>query len=99
MITSLHSLEHPAIVTKIHVTEACTLQVTEKGISTASMPAFKVDTKEVALRGAPGASAEKAQISTDADNRLKLGSDEKLYVADTFIPDPLAYYLLERGNI
>lgn len=99
MIVSAHSPAQPAITTKIRVTDHCTLQVTEEGISTSSMPAFKVDTKEVALRGAPGASAEKAQISTDADNRLKLGSDEKLYVADTFIPDPLAYYLLERGNI
>lgn len=99
MITSVHTLEHPPVVTKIRVVDNCTLQLTEEGILTASMPNFKVDTKEVALRGAPGASAEKAEISTDADNRLKLGSDQKLYVADTFIPDPLAYYLLERGNI
>lgn len=99
MIVSAHTPDKRNIVTRIRVTEDCTVTVTEKGISTASMPAFKVDTREVALRGEPGASAEKAQISDDADNRLKLGSDQKLYVADTFIPDPLAYYLLERGNI
>lgn len=99
MIISAHTPDNKSIVTKIHVTEACTLRVTEEGISTASMPAFKVDTKEVALRGTPGTPSDLAQISTDADNRLKLGTDDKLYVADTFIPDPLAYYLLERGSI
>ncbi|AUM59632.1 hypothetical protein HOS55_gp030 [Pseudomonas phage PMBT3] len=98
MIVASHTPQG-VITTQITLKDSCTLTVTTEGVSTASMPAFKVDTKEVALRGAPGASAEKAQISDDADNRLTLGSDQKLYVADTFIPDPLAYYLLERGNI
>lgn len=98
MIVASHTPKG-VITTQITLKDSCTLTVTTEGVSTASMPAFKVDTKEVALRGAPGASAEKAQISDDADNRLKLGTDQKLYVADTFIPDPLAYYLLERGTI
>ncbi len=98
MIVASHTPQG-VITTQITLKDSCTLTVTTEGVSTASMPAFKVDTKEVALRGAPGASAEKAQISDDADNRLKLGTDQKLYVADTFIPDPLAYYLLERGTI
>lgn len=98
MIVASHTPQG-IITTQITLKDSCTLTVKTEGVSTASMPAFKVDTKEVALRGAPGASAEKAQISDDADNRLTLGSDQKLYVADTFIPDPLAYYLLERGNI
>lgn len=98
MIVASHTPQG-VITTQITLKDSCTLTVKTEGVSTASMPAFKVDTKEVALRGAPGASAEKVQISDDADNRLKLGTDQKLYVADTFIPDPLAYYLLERGNI
>lgn len=87
------------ITTKITLEDSRTLLVTTEGVSTASLPAFKVDTKEVALRGPRGLGAGEAQISTDPDNRLKPGSDGGLYVADTFIPDPLTYYLLERGNI
>ena len=75
------------------------LVITVEGVMTASLPSLKIVTKEVALRGPPGPSASEAQISADPDNRLKPGSDGGLYVADTYIPDPLAYYLLERGNI
>ena len=48
-------------------------------------------------QGAPGIGA--AEISSDPNNRLQFGSDLKLYVSDDFTPDPLNYYLLERGNI
>lgn len=98
MIVASHTPQG-VITTQITLKDSCTLTVKTEGVSTTSMPAFKVDTKEVALRGTPGTPAAQGEISTDADNRLKLGSDDKLYVADTFIPDPLAYYLLERGNI
>lgn len=67
-----------------------------KLITTAGMPGIKIETREVALKSEPG---DAAQISTDADNRLKLGSDGKLYVADTLTPDPLDSYLLARGTI
>lgn len=87
------------ITTKITLEDSSTLVVTTEGVSTASLPAFQIETKEVALRGPRGPGASEAQISTDPDNRLKPGSDGGLYVADAFIPDPLAYYLLERGNI
>lgn len=36
-------------------------------------------------------------ISADANNRLKIGEDEKLFVQDDFTPDPLAYYILAKG--
>lgn len=36
-------------------------------------------------------------ISEDENNRLKIGADEKLYVEDSFSPDPLAYYILAKG--
>jgi hypothetical protein len=75
------------------------LVITVEGMMTATLPALKIETKEVALRGPRGPSAVEAQISADPDNRLKEGTDGGLYVADTFIPDPLAYYLLERGII
>ncbi|MDI6527355.1 hypothetical protein QMA71_17610 [Pseudomonas otitidis] len=37
-----------------------------------------------------------AQISQAPDNRLELKPDG-LYVADGFVPDPLAYYILAKG--
>jgi hypothetical protein len=95
MIVATHS---PAgvITTEITLKNAQTLVVTTEGVSTASLPAFQIETKEAALRGPPGPSG--GAISSDANNRLKLGTDSKLYVADDFIPNPLAYYYLERGN-
>lgn len=36
-------------------------------------------------------------ISTDPNNRLKQGNDNKLFVEDEWTPDPLAFYLLARG--
>lgn len=37
------------------------------------------------------------EISTDLNNRLKTGTDGKLYVEDNFNPDPLAYYILAKS--
>lgn len=46
------------------------------------------------LRGAPGSSGE-AQISTDPENQLTQGSDQKLFVPHAqAVADPLAYYIL-----
>jgi len=87
------------ITTEITVTDSQILIVTTEGVSTASMPAFKVETREAALRGPRGPSAVEAQISADPDNRLKPGSDGGLYVADNLDPNPLDHYLLERGII
>lgn len=51
-----------------------------------------------AAQGPAGAGAGGgAEISADADNRLKLGTDAKLYVSDTLNPDPLVYYMLAKG--
>lgn len=44
--------------------------------------------------GPRGAGA--AEVSSDPDNRLTVGSDGGLFVRDTFIPDPLAYYILAK---
>ncbi|WP_313240367.1 phage tail terminator-like protein [Stutzerimonas kunmingensis] len=44
-----------------------------------------------------GPSGAEGAISSDADNRLALGSDQKLYVRDDLTPDPLAYYILAKG--
>ena len=72
------------------------LVITADGVMTASIPSLHIITKEVALRGP---SSNGSEISLDPANRLTLGTDDKLYVADNFTPDPLNYYLLERGNI
>lgn len=98
MIVATHS-PNGVITTEITLKNAQTLVVTTEGVSTASLPAFQIETKEAALRGPPGAVVGAGEISADANNRLKLGTDSKLYVADDFIPNPLAYYLLERGLI
>ena len=44
-----------------------------------------------------GPAGAEVAISSDADNRLALGSDQKLYVRDDLTPDPLAYYILAKG--
>lgn len=44
--------------------------------------------------GSPGA---EVRISTDADNRLVLGSDGGLYVRDDLDPNPLAFYILAKN--
>lgn len=47
--------------------------------------------------GPPGAGSGGAPlISSDADNRLKTGSDGGLHVADT-LSDPVAYYILAKS--
>lgn len=45
--------------------------------------------------GPPG-SGGAPLISSDADNRLKTGSDSGLHVADT-LSDPVAYYILAKS--
>lgn len=87
------------ITTEITIEGSNNLVITTEGVSTASLPAFKVETKEVALRGAPGVAGDAAQVSSDPNNRLKLGTDSRLFVSDDLSPNPLNYYLLERGNI
>jgi hypothetical protein len=58
----------------------------------------------IGLRGRPGKNGLdgtienlELAISDDTNNRLKLGSDNKLHVEDEWSPDPLAFYLLARG--
>jgi hypothetical protein len=46
-------------------------------------------------QGPPGVGA--ADISSDPNNRLTFGSDQKLYVSDDLSPDPLNYYILAKG--
>ena len=47
--------------------------------------------------GPPGAGSGGAPlISSDADNRIKAGSDGGLHVADT-LSDPVAYYILAKS--
>ena len=87
------------ITTQITLEDVSTLVVTTEGVATASFPALRIETKEIALRGPPGPGGDEAAISTDANNRLTLGSDGKLLVPDVLDPSPLAHYLLQRGNI
>lgn len=48
--------------------------------------------------GPPGPGADGSPIiSTDADNRIKQGTDGGLHVLDDLTPDPLAYYILAKG--
>lgn len=49
----------------------------------------------VGEQGAPGVGS--AELSADPNNRLKFGSDRKLYVSDDLIPDPFNYYILAKG--
>lgn len=47
--------------------------------------------------GPPGDGNATALVSTDASNRLRTGTDAKLYVPDDLTPDPLAYYILAKN--
>lgn len=98
MIVTTHS-PIGVITTQITLEDSSTLLITTEGVSTASLPAFQIETKEAALRGPPSPPGDLAQISTDPNNRLKLGTDQRLFVSDDLNPDPLAHYLLERGNL
>ncbi len=55
-----------------------------------------IEVIEVAAQGPPGAPGV-GTVSTDADNRLTLGTDAGLYVPDNLNPDPLAYYILSKA--
>lgn len=49
------------------------------------------------LQGPKGSDGlDGVQVSQEPDNRLELKPDG-LYVADGFVPDPLAYYILAKG--
>lgn len=38
-----------------------------------------------------------AEVSSDEANRLTRGTDGGLYVPDSLVPDPLAYYILAKA--
>jgi hypothetical protein len=55
-------------------------------------PFYKGDKGDKGDRGDPT-----IFVSTDPDNRLRLGSDAGMYVPDDLVPDPLAYYILAKA--
>jgi hypothetical protein len=69
-----------------------------KNITVVNLPrrAITVVESRAGRQGPPGPTGGFGAISLDADNRLRLGSDSKLFVPDTLTPDPLAYYILAR---
>ena len=95
MIVSSHT-PRGVITTQITLEDSSALTVTAEGVATVSMPALRIETREVTLRGPSGSAA---QISVDTNNRLTLGTDNKLFVPDALDPNPLAHYLLQRGNL
>ncbi|MEQ7921133.1 hypothetical protein ABQX22_18190 [Xanthomonas sp. WHRI 1810A] len=55
----------------------------------------EIEVVTVGEQGPPGVGA--ADVSSDPNNRLTFGSDQKLYVSDDLTPDPLNYYILAKG--
>ena len=47
--------------------------------------------------GDPGTGGAASFVSADPSNRLRTGTDAKLYVPDDLTPDPLAYYILAKN--
>lgn len=92
------ALAGKSIVTEVTVMSAeHPLQLTLKAFLTAALPNFQIRTEEVQLAGPPGPPPDMADvISTDANNRLTAGSDEKLYVPEVNT-DLAALYILARN--
>lgn len=74
------------------------LTTTSVELLTVAEPALEI--LEVAQQGPPGPPGDGnavALISADTSNRLRTGTDAKLYVPDDLTPDPLAYYILAKN--
>ncbi|WP_268797507.1 hypothetical protein [Pseudomonas huanghezhanensis] len=81
--------------------QVVTFEVEDRETATVELEyAISIETPEIEVitageQGPPGINA--ADISSDPNNRLTFGSDQKLYVSDDLSPDPLNYYILAKG--
>lgn len=87
-----------SITTEVTVLSSnSTMELTFESFTSASLPAFQIRTEETQLRGPPGPPPETNDIiSSDPNNRLRVGTDGKMLVEEV-TTDLLALYILARS--
>lgn len=73
------------------------MELTLESFTSATLPAFQIRTEEAQLRGPPGPPPDTDDtISSDPNNRLRVGTDGKMLVKEV-TTDLLALYILARS--